>query len=218
VVVTRERRIDRARRQAQRTRVAVGDEFREARLQAGLTQRQVGVAVGLSASELSRIELGQAPHVSYETLVLVAAAVGLDVPLRTFPAGEPVRDIAQLALLAKLRVLLPNGLRWRTEVPLRIPGDRRAWDAVVDGPGWRLPVEAESRLRDVQACSRRLMLKRRDDQCDVVLLLVADTRHNRHVLRLARPDLAAEFPVAGKTALDAVIKGELPSGSGIVLL
>jgi hypothetical protein len=113
---------------------------------------------------------------------------------------------------------MPDGLRWRTEVPLGIPGDRRAWDAVIEGRGWRLPVEAESRLRDVQACSRRLMLKRRDDRCDVVLLLVADTRHNRHVLRLAWPDLAAEFPVAGKTALDAVIKGESPSGSGILLL
>jgi transcriptional regulator with XRE-family HTH domain len=198
--------------------VAIGDELREARLQACLTQNEVGVAVGLSSSALSRIELGQAPRVSYETLVLVAAMVGLDLPLRVFPAGEPVRDIAQLTLLAKLRVLLPDGLRWRTEVPLGIPGDRRAWDAVIEGRGWRLPVEAESRLRDVQACSRRLMLKRRDDRCDVVFLLVADTRHNRHVLRLAWPDLAAEFPVAGKTALDALVKGEPPSGSGIVLL
>jgi transcriptional regulator with XRE-family HTH domain len=147
--------------------VAVGDELREARLQAGLTQGQVGAAVGLSASEISRIELGQAARVSYETLVLVAAVLGLDLPLRAFPAGDPVRDIAQLTLLAKLRGRLPDGLRWRTEVPLRIPGDRRAWDAVIEGRGWRLPVEAESRLRDVQACSRKVMLKRRDDRGEV---------------------------------------------------
>lgn len=196
----------------------VGDEFREARLQAGLTQRQVGAAVGLSASEVSRIELGQAHHAPFGTLVLVAAALGLDLPLRAFPAGDPIRDIAQLTLLAKLRARLAPSLRWRTEVPLAIPGDRRAWDAVIEGRGWRLPIDAESRLRDVQAVSRRVALKRRDDQSEMVILLVADTRHNRRVLRLAGPDLAAEFPIAGAPALIALAKGELPTASAIVLL
>jgi hypothetical protein len=99
-----------------------------------------------------------------------------------------------------------------------IPGDRRAWDAVIDGRAWRVPVEAESRLRDVQACSRRVALKRRDDRSEVVVLLVADTRHNRHVLRLAALDLAAEFPVKGSKALAALAAGERPSGSAIVLV
>jgi len=217
-MVTRERRLDRARRQVARALLAVGDDLREARLQAGLTQHQLGAAVGLSDSEVSRIERGQALHVPYETLVLIAAVLGLDIPLRTFPAGEPIRDIAQLTLLAKLRGLLPDGLRWRTEVPLVIPGDRRAWDAVIEGRGWRVPVEAESRLRDVQACSRRVALKRRDDQSAVVILLVADTRHNRRVLRLAGPDLAAEFPIRSIAAVAALANGEPPSGSAIVLL
>ena len=217
-MVTRERRLDRARRQVARALLAVGDDLREARLQAGLTQHQLGAAVGLSDSEVSRIEHGQALHVPYETLVLIAAVLGLDIPLRTFPAGEPIRDIAQLTLLAKLRGLLPDGLRWRTEVPLVIPGDRRAWDAVIEGRGWRVPVEAESRLRDVQACSRRVALKRRDDQSAVVILLVADTRHNRRVLRLAGPDLAAEFPIRSIAAVAALANGEPPSGSAIVLL
>jgi transcriptional regulator with XRE-family HTH domain len=217
-VVTRERRLDRARRQAQRALIIIGEEFRQVRLQVGLTLAELGDAVGLSSSEISRIELGQARYVPFERLVLIAAALGLDLPLRAFPAGEPIRDAAQLALLAKLRRLLPPMLLWRTEVPLDIPGDRRAWDAVIERRGWRVAVEAESRLRDVQTCSRRVALKRRDDRIDVVILLVADTRHNRHVLRLARPDLVAEFPVRGATALAALAKGERPSGSAIILL
>jgi transcriptional regulator with XRE-family HTH domain len=217
-MVTRERRLDRGKRLAQRALTIVGDELREARLGAGLTQRQVAAAVGISHAELSRIERGEASWVSYETLVMLGAVLGLDLPLRTFPAGEPIRDIAQLTLLAKLRGLLPDGLRWRTEVPLAIPGDRRAWDAVIEGRGWRVPVEAESRLRDVQACSRRVALKGRDDQSAVVILLVADTRHNRRVLRLAGPDLAAEFPVTGAKVLAGLTKGAPPSESGIVLL
>ena len=217
-MVTKERRLDRARRLAQRAVAIVGEELREARLQAGLTQTELGEAVGLSKSEISRIELGRARSVPYERLVLIAAALGLDVPLRTFPAGEPVRDAAQLALLAGFRRLLPATLGWRTEVPLNVPGDRRAWDAVIEGRGWRVPVEAETRLRDIQALSRRIALKQRDDRADVVILLVADTRHNRHVLRLAAADLAATFPTSGHAALRALSEGRQPAGSAIVLL
>jgi transcriptional regulator with XRE-family HTH domain len=217
-MVTRERRLDRARRLTQRALDVVGEELRHARLQAGLTQAELGGAVGLSKSEVSRIELGRARYVPYERLVVIAGALGLDLPLRTFPAGEPIRDAAQLALLARLRVLLPPSLRWRTEVPLNIPGDRRAWDAVIEGRGWRVPVEAETRLRDVQALSRRIALKQRDDQGGIVILLVADTRHNRHVLRLGGPDLVATFPAQGRAALAALSDGRQPSGSGIVLL
>jgi transcriptional regulator with XRE-family HTH domain len=187
-------------------------------LSAGLTQTQVAAAIGVSASELSRIELGQAHHVRFETLVMMGAVLGLDVPLRVFPAGDPIRDVAQLALLAKLRARVAPSLRWRTEVPLSIPGDRRAWDAVIEGRGWRVPVEAETRLRDVQACSRRVALKRRDDSSGLVMLLVADTRHNRHVLRLAAPDLAVEFPIPGRVALASLVKGERPAGSAILVL
>jgi len=216
-VVTKERRLDRARRLAQRALAVVGEELREARLQAGLTQVELGAAVGLSKSEISRIELGRARYVPYERLVLIAAALGLDLPLRAFPSGEPVRDVAQLALLASFRRLLAATLPWRTEVPLRVPGDRRAWDAVIDGPGWRVAVEAETRLRDVQALARRIGLKQRDDRTDVVILLVADTRNNRHVLRLATPDLAATFPTSGRASVHALSEGRQPAGSAIVL-
>ncbi len=203
-----------ARRWLQR----VGDDFREARLQAGLTQRQMGAAAGVSHAMISRIELGLAPRVSYETLAVIASVLGLDLPLRAFPSGDPIRDAAQLALLAKLRIRLGEGLAWRTEVPLNAPGDRRAWDAVIVGHGWQLPVEAESRVRDVQACLRRIALKRRDDGRDIVILLVADTRHNRRVFRLVAPDVAVEFPVRGAGALASLTAGQRPAGSAIVLL
>jgi transcriptional regulator with XRE-family HTH domain len=209
---------DRGRRLARRSLQVIGEELREARLRPGLTQRQVGAAVGISHTEVGRIELGKAPRVPFETLVMLAAVLGLDLPLRVYPSGEPIRDAAQLALLAKLRTHLAPGLGWRTEVPLRIPGDRRAWDAAVLGGDWHVPIDAESRLRDVQVCSRRTALKRRDDHQDVVILLVADTRNNRRALRLAAPDLVADFPLRGSTAIAALERGERPAASAIVLL
>lgn len=217
-MVTRERRIDRGRRRAAHLRTAVGEELREGRLAAGLTLVEVSGLVGISHGELSRIERGAAPWVRLETLVLIAAVLGLDLSVRAYPVGDPVRDRAQLALLARLRALLPPSLTWRTEVPIRRPGDLRAWDAVVGRDGWSVPIDAESRLRDVQAMSRREALKRRDDGAATLVLLVADTRHNRRVLRLARADLAGDFPVAGRTILAALRRGEPPAGSGVLLL
>ena len=217
-MATRERRIDRGRRLARHALATIGEEFREARLAAGLTQRHVAGAVGISHTELSRIERGVAPWVTYETLVMIAAVLGLDLPLRAFPAGAPIRDKAQLELLARFRALLPNGITWRAEVPLRIERDLRAWDAVIGGHGWTVPVDAETRLRDVQALARRAALKRRDDGTEIMILLVADTRHNRQVMRLAKPDLVGDFPTAGTAVVAALVKGERPSGSGIVFL
>ena len=217
-MATRERRIDRGRRRARQGLATIGEEFREARLSGGLSQEQVADAVGISQGELSRIERGAAPWVTFETLATIAAVLGLDLPLRTFPCASPIRDAAQLQLLAKLRALLPEDLTWRTEVPLPIERDLRAWDAVVGGPGWRVPVDAETRLRDVQALARREALKRRDDGAETTILLVADTRHNRQVLRLAKSDLANDFPIAGTVLLAALSRGERPTGSGILFL
>ena len=61
-------------------------------------------------------------------------------------------------------------------------------------------------------------LKRRDDGAETMILLVADTRHNRQVIRLAKTDLVGDFPIAGAAVLAAVCKGERPAGSGILFL
>ena len=218
LVATRERRIDRGSRQARRRLTTIGEELREARLSAGLSQRQVGAAAGISHAEVGRIERATALRVPFVTLSTLGSVLGLDVSIRAYPDGEPIRDAAQIALLARLRAQLPRGLTWRTEVPLQVPGDMRAWDAVIGGPGWQIPVDAESRLRDVQACTRRVALKRRDDNREVVILLVADTRHNRGVIRLAGPDLRGDFSEPGHRVMRALTNGSRPHASGIVFL
>ena len=216
-MATRERRFDRARWLARRALLAIGAELRDTRLAAALTQRELGAQVGISPSEISRIERGQSAHVAFETLVLLASALGLDLPLRTYPSGEPVRDAAQIALLSRFRAELPRSIRCRAEVPLGVAGDRRAWDLVLDGSGWSIPVEAETRVRDVQALLRRIGLKRRDSGLEVVLLLIADSRHNRHVLRLAEAEFAAAFPADRREAWVALRAGRRPSGSCVLL-
>jgi len=189
----------------------------KARLAAGLSQSHVGRTVGISHAGVSRIERALAPSVPLGRLDAMAAVVGLQLSVRLYPAGRPVRDAGQLALLERLRLRLAPNLTWRAETPVPIPGDMRAWDASIDGPGWTAFVDAETRIRDVQALERRTALKARDTGTDRVILLIADTRSNRAILSSVGGSLIADA-LPGRTILAALEAGRDPGGSGILLL
>jgi transcriptional regulator with XRE-family HTH domain len=214
----RERTIDRATRLAKAAVERAGRELRDARLGRGLSLRAVAEALGISISQASRIELGQAPRVPYVTLAQYAAAVGLDLPLRTYPGGSPIRDRAQLELLADFRAVLHGSLRWAVEVPLPSPGDQRAWDGVVTGHGWRFGVEAETAIGDVQALLRRIALKQRDGGTDGVILVVRGTRLTRAALRASEAAFGPAFPISGRRALELLAAGVNPGGSAVVVM
>ena len=107
----------------------------------------------------------------------------------------------QLRILDHLRKQIHPSIAWRTEVPLPIQGDRRAWDAVaIADDGWT-GIEAISRLGVVDATLRSVNQKQRDDpRITRVVLAVADTVRNRQALRLAIASVRAEYP--NSTAAD----------------
>ena len=108
-------------------------------------------------------------------------------------------------------------LGWSTEVALPMPGDLRAWDAVIRGAGWTIGVEAETVLDHIQALERRLALKRRDGGVDHLILLVAHTARNRLALAGA-PAAFADLPLRTREILVALRSGRDPGDSGIVIL
>ena len=213
-----ERRDDRARRVAQEVLAQFGREIRTARLGLDLSAAQASRAIGRSKSTWSRIELGQATGLTVLDLVRALAVVGLDLHARAYPGSLPVRDAPHLALLQRLREAIGDHVSWRTEVPLPRLGDQRAWDALIKVGGVRIGVEAETRARDAQALQRRLALKRRDGGVEHVLLVLADTRHNREFLRSCGPGFLSDFPVNGRDAIARLARCEDPCGSAIVLL
>ena len=147
----------------------------------------------------------------------MAAVVGLELRVRAYPAGDPIRDAGSQRLINRLRVRLHPDLAWLTEVPLPILGDLRAWDATIRGAEWRLAVEAETVLDDIQAVERRLALKQRDGQIDQVLLVLADTRRNRRAMASA-PAAFPGFSRDARHVLRALAGGVDPGTSAIVLL
>lgn len=224
-MTTSRRSADRAKEAATRDRIAVGREFRLARLRRGWSIDAVASRCGISAPMVSRIERGVHQAVSHEDLVLLGTTLELDVRLRTYPGPDAPVDGPQLRLLERLRARLPPRVTMLREVPLPLVGDQRAWDAVlgelVDRSGHaaeKLPVDAETRLIDQQAQIRRLQLKLRDSGFGNVLLLLADTRRNREAVAVAARLIAADFPVPARQALARLAEGVHPGGSAIVFL
>lgn len=172
----------------------------------------------MSHAQLGRIERGVLEHVTVDQLSRSCAAVGLRLWVRAVPGAGPALDAAQLQLIRRLRDRLPEHVRVRTEVPLPGTGDPRAWDCVLGLNPTETPVEAETRLRDLQALDRRCALKQRDGNVDVLILLVSDTAHNRAVLAEHRDALRASFPLDTRQVMASLRAGRTPAASGIVVL
>lgn len=197
-------------------------EAEQARVDRGVSYATMATAMGLSPSYLARLLRGERGGLTIPRLAEVLQILGLELSARAFPAGSPVRDRAQLALLARARSALAPGLRWRHEVPVRSttadPVDLRAWDAVVNGAGWWAAVDAETRVADVQALQRRTALKQRDGDAPIVIVLLADTRHNREVLAAGHGALIEQFPIRPRVALRRLRAGLSPGGNTLLLL
>ncbi len=206
------------RNEMRRARAELVREIRNARLSAGVSQRVAAGRAGMSSAQFGRIERAELEELTIDQAGRACAGVGLRLLVRALPGPDPALDSGQLALLERFRRQLPGSVNLATEVPLPIPGDRRAWDALIRIADARIGVEAEARIRDVQALERRIALKRRDGAVDLVILVVADTRANRQMLALHREAIRTSFPLDTGQVMPALRAGLSPPASGIVVL
>lgn len=188
-------------------------DIREARLSGGLSQDAVARAIGLSANTVSRIERGVTP-VETVPLAMLARAVGLDLALRTFAGGSPIRDIAQVRLLDRFFARI--GAQWQPSLEVPVGDGSRAFDAVIRRGPAAAALEAVTRLRDGQGQLRPILRKQADSGIGVVILLISETETNRRALEELAPMLAHDFPANPREVLAALDRGELPPTNGIV--
>lgn len=207
----------RGRRLGLQALAEIGRELRDRRLDADVSQYEVGSRLGLSRWQVARYEGGRYEAATVAQAAELLAVVGLGLKLSTYPLGDGPRDSKHAAGLMAFLVNAASPLAWRTEVPLPNAGDARAWDAVVTGGGKRTGVEFERTLRDTQAQGRRLSLKRRDGGVDYLLLLVADTRANRATLR-ANPTFMPDLPRRRLAEALAALRSGAHLGDGLVLI
>jgi transcriptional regulator with XRE-family HTH domain len=194
-----------------------GQELRDARLAAGLSQASVAHAAGLSKATISRYELGHQPHPDIVQAARVAMLVGLELRVNCYPAAGRLRDAAHAALISRLLARVPPRVGRKLEAPIQ-PGDLRAWDVLLTVAGIRIGVIAETRIRDLQALLRREHRKQLDSGIERLLFVAANTRNNRSALAEAAELLAVEFPLGTRAVLTRLARGEAPEANGIVIL
>jgi transcriptional regulator with XRE-family HTH domain len=213
-------RVDRrgdGRRRGERLVRMLGSEWQHARVAAGLAQRHVAAAVGASRSRISRIERGEVRGLTIVRAAEISAVLGMDLTVRQFPAGPPLRDAGHIALLARFDGVVSPPYRITREAPMPIAGDRRAWDRRLDGPAC-IGVEAETRVADLQDLEREIALKVRDSGVNRAILLLARSRHNRELLRAELPSLRQSFPLGTREVLAALRAGRDPGANGLIVL
>lgn len=175
--------------------------------------RQVGVGHEVVASA----ERGDVRTLTVDLAARIAAVLGHELAASLYPSGDPLRDRGHLALLGRCHARLPATLPWRVEVPVPIAGDMRSADAMVTVAEGDILVEAETRVDDIQAVTRKVLAKARDLGAIRTVLLLADTRHHRRMLE-GHPELRERFPVGTRACLAALVQGRDPGGDCLVLL
>lgn len=194
-------------------------ELVQARQSASVSQRALASLLGCSQSEISRLEhVVKVDNVSFVQVSEVAALLGLELGAGLHAAGEAIRDKGHQALIRRFRALLSPAYRVLAEVPLPTPGDRRSWDLLLRLPAQLIGVEAETRIRDMQRLVRHVHMRERDGGVDAIILLLAATRTNRHLVDELQIALAPSYATSPKHLLRALRSGQPISGSGIVLL
>src|SRR5690242_8965624 len=92
------------------------DEAEVARAERGTSFATLGRAMGVGGGQVARICRGESPGVSVVRLSQLLSLLGLELSARAFPVGLPIRDVAQVRLLDRLRRRLAPELIWRSEV------------------------------------------------------------------------------------------------------
>jgi hypothetical protein len=144
----------------------------------------------------------------------------MDVVVRSYPGGQPIRDAASARSIKFLCDTVGAPLRWKTEVLLPQRTDHlelRRWDLMLTGDQKRTGIEFEARLYDAQAQRGRWNLKLRDDPVDSFVVVLADTRRNRQAYAQFE-SLFADLPRIGTAAFLAMLRTGVHPPTGLVFL
>lgn len=224
LVSTRDSPNARGQRRSRQLLFKIAADLGNARRAAGLSIRALARVLRVSPETIRKLERGEPGTCTIDLVARAAEVLGLQLAASLHPNGDPVRDRGHLALLDRLRKRLGPGARLRTEVPVPIAGDLRSGDAMLSVQGAAgadhvvdILFEAETNLDDIQLVERKGAAKQRDLGAKRLVLLIADTRHNKDVIRL-HPELRERFPISPRRALTALARGEDPGGDCLILL
>jgi transcriptional regulator with XRE-family HTH domain len=214
--------------------VRLGNELRQLRLDANLTQRAVATAAQIDQGFLSQVEGGRREP-SFAVLIALGHVLGADLAVRMYPTTGPrIRDRTQAAMVeALLHDVHP---RWKRllEVPDHRPA-RGFIDTVLASPLDRIvvAVEAQSELRRIEqqirwakakaeslpSASDWAMLAPAGAPQPVIsrLLVIRSSHATRELARMYEANLMAAYPARAWDIHQALTTGTAQwPGAGII--
>jgi hypothetical protein len=172
----------------------------------------------MSQGELSRLERFDFPNIAFVRLAEIAAVLGLELSAGLHRNGDAVRDVGHQATIRRCLANVHSAFVCTREVPLPNVGDRRSWDILLRLGSVLIGVEAETRIRDIQALVRHVRERERDGGVDHVFVLLADTVHNRQLVAQLREALGPRFAANPRDVLSALRAGRPVAGSAVLLV
>ena len=200
---------------------AIG-ELRIGRAEASLSLTDLARSAGTSRSALSRLLSNELEDVGIIQLSEMASVLGYELSVGLHPVGDAVRDKGQLAVGKRFDAQLSKVWSVTDETLLPGAGEERAWDKLLRLVGSRPPylvgADIETRVHDVQALTRRTRGRERDGMVDAILIVLADSAHNRRMVDELRRSLGADYATSPRAILAALRSGKRLVGSGVVLV
>jgi ribosome-binding protein aMBF1 (putative translation factor) len=216
---TRETRVQRGRRHGDQVLTRVIGELRTARELAGVSQRTLANELAWSQSEVNRLEPFRFHSVSFTRLCEISAVLGLELSASLHPAGDAVRDRGhQKVRVRVVRLVADPPYVFTHEAAFPAMGDLRSWDLLLSLDDFLVGIEIESRVRDIQACVRRVRAREREGGVDAIVLVLADTAHNRRIVGELREALGPRFATDPRAIVRALGSGRRLPGSGVILV
>ncbi len=221
-MATRETRLASGRRRGRALKSRLLRELRDARLIAGISQRTLARELQITQGQVWRIEADAIDDFGVVRLFEIAAILGMEPSVVLHPMGDPIRDSGQQPLGRRFDAMLSSAWHTTNEALLPRPGDRRAWDKLLNlttyPRRYLVGVDLESRVRDIQDLTRRTRLRERDGGVDALLVVLSDSATNR---RLRQPliDSLGEAYRTSVAGIRVALRDGVPlPGSGVVLV
>jgi transcriptional regulator with XRE-family HTH domain len=214
-------RVGVARSHAVAKRLGIG--LRDARLAAGLTQRELGMRAGVSQPEVSRLEAGHGWDAGIDTWAACAAGAGTQLAafLERVPGADLPRDIEHLRrqnLVVREaapggwhplpEALLPDGTAHPRSIDIHLVRERRREAAVVEI--WDLILDGGAAIRGLEIKVATIRARLGPGWNVQGLLLVRGTRRNRDLIRGLAHLFAARYPASSDAWLRALRDPDAP--------
>ena len=208
-------------RQLRRSCHKFGEEFRDIRLRAGVSQAEVARAIGIARSVVCRLEQGD-PSISPRIRARAGSALGADFRIGIYPAGAAVIHDAAHARIVEM-ILRRRHPSWTATVEAPVPGPgRRSTDIRMDRDRDIVLMEVETHVHALEAIIREGTEKRMalanavSDRRIHVVLVLPPTRHHRALVRAHPAIVATAFPAHDADLARSLSNGSAWPGDGIL--